>query len=76
MNAAMQTAFNAASGGAAGVIGMAIVMAVAATIVVWGANAVRTLLLETMRDPRRFGRNGWLVVRVLMIVMVFVHFLR
>lgn len=75
MNAAMHTAFNAASGGIAGVVGTAIALAVAASVVVWGANAVRTLLLELMRDPRQFRRNGWLVVRVLMIVMVFVHFL-
>lgn len=75
MNAAMHTAFDAASGGTAGVVGLAIVLAVAATAVVWGANAVRTLLLELMRDPRQFGRNGWLVLRVLMIVMVLMHFL-
>lgn len=75
MNAVMHTAFDAASGGTAGVVGLAIVLAVAATAVVWGANAVRTLLLELMRDPRQFGRNGWLVLRVLMIVMVLMHFL-
>lgn len=71
----MHTAFDAASGGTAAVVGLAIVLAVAATAVVWGANAVRTLLLELMRDPRQFGRNGWLVLRVLMIVMALMHFL-
>jgi hypothetical protein len=71
----MHTAFDAASGGTAGMVAMAIVLAVAASVVVWGANAVRTLLLELMREPGRFARNGWLVVRVLMIVMVMVHFL-
>lgn len=75
MNAAMTTAFDAASGGTAGAISMAIALALAASVFAWGANAVRMLLLELMHDPKRFVRNGWLVMRALTIVMVFVYLL-
>ncbi|MGK5032660.1 hypothetical protein [Janthinobacterium sp. MDT1-19] len=75
MNAAMHTAFDAASGGTAGAVAMFIILAVAASIVVWGANAVRMLLIEVMHYPKLFGRNCWLVMRALMIVMVFIYLL-
>lgn len=75
MNAAMISAFNAASGGTAGAVSIAIALALAASVFAWGANAVRMLLLELMQDPRCFVRNGWLVMRTLMIVMLFVYLL-
>lgn len=73
MNANMHTAFDAASGGTASAVAMVIVLAFAATIIVWGANAVRLLLIELMHDPRRYGRNCRLVIRALIIVMTFIY---
>ncbi|PIG25437.1 hypothetical protein CLU93_5501 [Janthinobacterium sp. 35] len=75
MNVAMHTAFDAASGGTAGAVAMFIILAVAASIVLWGANAIRMLLIEVMHTPKLFGRNCWLVMRALMIVTVFIYLL-
>lgn len=56
----MRIAFDAASGGTAAGVALVIGLALAASLVVWGANAVRMLLIEVMQHPKLFVRNGWL----------------
>ena len=75
MTATMRIAFDAASGGTAAGVALVIGLALAASLVVWGANAVRMLLIEVMHTPKLFGRNCWLVMRALMIVTVFIYLL-
>ena len=76
MTATMRIAFDAASGGTAAGVALVIGLALAAFLVVWGANAVRMLLIEVMHSPKLFVRNGWLVMRVVTILMVFFYLLK
>ncbi|PHV36874.1 hypothetical protein [Janthinobacterium sp. BJB304] len=76
MTATMRIAFDAASGGTAAGVALVIGLALAAFLVVWGANAVRMLLIEVMHHPNLFARNGWLVMRVVTILMVFFYLLK
>lgn len=76
MTATMRIAFDAASGGTTAGVALVIGLALAAFLVVWGANAVRMLLVELMDQPKLFVRNGWLVMRVVLILMVFFYLLK
>jgi len=72
----MRLAFDAASGGTAAGVAMVIGLALASFLIVWGTNAIRMLLIEVMRSPKLFVRNGWLVMRVVIILMVFLYLLK
>ncbi|PHV19199.1 hypothetical protein CSQ92_27890 [Janthinobacterium sp. BJB446] len=72
----MRIAFDAASGGTASGVALVISLAFVSILVVWGANAVRMLLIEVMHHPKLFVRNSWLVMRIVIILMLFIYLLK
>lgn len=71
----MVAAFIEAAGISAGTISLAIALIVAAIAVTWGGNATRAILSQVMQQPKLLLKNGFLVIRVLMIVMVIIYVL-
>lgn len=75
MNPSMVAAFIEAAGISAGTISLGIALIVAAIAVTWGGNATRAILIQVMQQPKLLLKNGFLVIRVLMIIMVIIYVL-
>lgn len=73
--AAIRQAFRDASGISDTALALVLGLILGALVFMWAGNAARTMLAQLMHEPALMARNGMLVIRAMIIVMVIVYVL-